>query len=127
MEHYNAEKTTLHIRKHRLSFENEEYEDDCNDEYNVCIQDDTDQKWDITLKKENAFEECIQIPRGKYYVETQQQGYDSWFLVNGQEKDCLVLDDEDTRLDMFYRERKDAELQLSLTRKNPTGEMSGNG
>ena len=43
LEHYNAEKTTLHIRKHRLSFENEEYEDDCNDEYNVCIQDDTDQ------------------------------------------------------------------------------------
>ena len=121
LEHYNAEKTTLHIRKYRLSFENEEYEDDCNDEYNVCIQDDTDQKWDITLKKENAFEECIQIPRGKYYVETQQQGYDSWFLVNGQEKDCLVLDDEDTRLDMFYRERKDAELQLSLTRKTPQG------
>ena len=51
LEHYNAEETTLHIRKHRLSFENEEYEDDCNDEYNVCIKDDTDQKWDVTLKK----------------------------------------------------------------------------
>lgn len=122
LKHYDVEKTTLYIRKHRLSFENEECEEDNTDQYTVCIQNDADQKWDVALKKEEEFENSIQIPRGKYRVEANQQGYDCWFCVNGQEEECLDLNDEVAQLDIFYRERNDAELQLSLIRKTSQGD-----